>query len=354
MIDLYYRLALVVHKSLLGYCGDKAVTFAASLALDILNIGISNPNLRDEIFLQAIKHCMDNPSLHNQCRAMHIICLSCDTFSPSESFYYYLVNFLLSCCVQDATITGTKSDANEISPIREMALYALSRSQTMLNMGVVEHVDVESVEAYSVRLPTIAHIYAPDEHLLGELLVAPDVDVETLVVLLCQILNIHVKHRPLFGLYAVTTKSNALAPMYLLPDKDFYIGGILQAPLYQKYGRPLRYYMKQKALGAKAISKFIDSALDDNEESEDQIEALTNFTFAQLSKRVADDQVRITDHEKIAQLAAYALATEADFIPDRVDVAIGQGCLNFIPSLLKDSYQPEYWGNLVADRKSVV
>jgi hypothetical protein len=30
-------------------------------------------------------------------------------------------------------------------------------------------IDVENVEAYSARLPTIAKIYSPDETLLGEL-----------------------------------------------------------------------------------------------------------------------------------------------------------------------------------------
>jgi hypothetical protein len=337
--------ALIVHKSLLGYCGDKAVTFPASLALDIINIGITYPNLRDEIFLQAIKHTIDNPSGHNQCRAMHIICLCCDTFSPSDSFYYYLINFLLYSIGDNLN----SLDKNiELPPFQQMALYALSRVQAMLTMGTVEHVDVESIEAYSVRLPTIAKIYSPQDELLGELLVAPDVDVETLLILLCQILGIHVKHRPLFGLYIVTSKSSPLAPMTLLPDKDFYIGSVFQAPLLQKYGKPMKYYLKRKALGTSSVARFIDRTLDDGEETEEQIEALNSITFSQLSRRVIDESIRIVKHEKVAQLAAYMLAIDAEFIPDRPDIALGQGCLNFIPESLRDSYEPEYWGNLVA------
>jgi hypothetical protein len=57
-------------------------------------------------------------------------------------------------------------------------------------------------------------------------LVAPDVDVEALLMLLCQITGIHMARRTILGLYVVTTKSNALAPMTLLPDKDFYIGNL--------------------------------------------------------------------------------------------------------------------------------
>ena len=53
---------------------------------------------------------------------------------------------------------------------------------------------------------------------------APDVDVEALLMLLCQITGIHMARRSVLGLYVVTSKSNALAPMTLLPDKDFFIG----------------------------------------------------------------------------------------------------------------------------------
>ena len=36
----------------------------------------------------------------------------------------------------------------------------------------------------------LAKVYTPDESFLGELLVAPDVDVESLVMLLCQVCDI--------------------------------------------------------------------------------------------------------------------------------------------------------------------
>lgn len=334
--------ALIIHKSLLGYCGDKAVTFPASLALDILNLGIQHATLRNEIFLQAIKHTSGNPSSYGQIRAFHLICLCCDTFSPSTDFYLYVLNFLLESAQVD------KDKGLDLTPIQQMASYCLVRIQAMYRSEAVNSIDVESIEAYEARLPAIASIYSPSEELLGELVVAPDVDVEALLILICQMVGIHVCHRSLLGLYAVTTKSSGLAPMFLLPDKDFYIGDLYQPPLCQKYGRPSKYVVKRKLLGDHAISRFFDKALFDGDESDEQKEALLSFTFSQVAKAFVDDQIMVEDHIAIAQLSAYHLATEAEFIPDRTDIAIKQGCLKFIPTSLRDMYSPDYWGGLVS------
>jgi hypothetical protein len=48
-------------------------------------------------------------------------------------------------------------------------------------------------------------------------------------------------------------------------------------------------------------------------------------------------------------LAAYQLATEAEFIPGRVDIALGMGCLGYIGESLRESEPPEYWGTKVAE-----
>eukprot|EP00604_Paraphysomonas_vestita_P003308 CAMPEP_0174820198 /NCGR_PEP_ID=MMETSP1107-20130205/3882_1 /TAXON_ID=36770 /ORGANISM="Paraphysomonas vestita, Strain GFlagA" /LENGTH=1082 /DNA_ID=CAMNT_0016035083 /DNA_START=2729 /DNA_END=5980 /DNA_ORIENTATION=- len=338
------REALIAFKSLLGYCGDKAVTFPASQALDFLKIGITHPNLRNELYLQAIKQTISNPSTYGQCRAFHIICLCCDTFPPLPDFYYYVVNFLLSHA--DSIVPGT-----DPTPIQQMSQYCLVRIQAMQNTDpdkMPVSVDVEAIEAYSARLPTLAKIYSPDDLLLGELLVAPDVDVESLLTLLSSILNIHPSHQSLLGLYVVTTKSDPLAPMILLPDKDFHIGDICQAPLLQKYGRPIKFYVKRKLLGDNSLTQFL-RACDDEPETPEQEQALVDLTFSQLSKRVIDDSIRIEDDQIMARLAALHLATEAEFLPGRPDIALNQGCLNYISDQMKEAQTAEYWSQLVAN-----
>ena len=286
--------AVVAFKSLLGYIGDKSVTFPASHARDFVMIGIRSPSLRPELFLQCIKQTIDNPSQYSEVRAFHVLCMCCDHFPPPPDFHKYLLNFLL--CRTDSASDG------DLSPGEHMSEYALARIQIMVHqaMGVdssLSEVDVETIDAYSFRLPSIAKVFTPDETLVGELLVAPDVDVETLLMLVAQILNIHHRRIPLLGLYAVTSKSSELAPMTLLPDRDFYVGDIFQPPLSKKFGRPLKYYIKRKLLEDSFKTPL--EHVDGDEETEDNVNALRSLTYSQISTKMADDSIRVRYYFKI-------------------------------------------------------
>lgn len=47
--------AVIVRKSLLGYMGDRHMSFRETLAQNILMIGLDKPNIRDEVYLQVGK-----------------------------------------------------------------------------------------------------------------------------------------------------------------------------------------------------------------------------------------------------------------------------------------------------------
>lgn len=285
--------AVVAFKALLGYIGDKSVTFPASHARDFVIIGLKNPPLRAELLLQCIKQTISNPSSYSQVRAFHVLCMCCDHFPPPPDFHKYLLNFLLSHA--DATADGV-----DPTPAEHMSGYALARIQIMVQQAVgaddptltLTDVDVESIEAYASRMPSVARVYTPDDALLGELLVAPDVDVETLLLLIAQILNIHPLRVPLLGLYAVTTKSSDLAPMTLIPDRDFFVGDIYQPPLSQKFGRPLKYFIKRKILEDSFVTPLVCHE-DDEEETEDNVIALTSITYSQISMKMGEDSIRV-------------------------------------------------------------
>ena len=283
--------AVVAFKSLLGYSGDKSVTFPASHARDFVIIGLKNPSLRAELLLQCIKQTNSNSSSYSQVRAFHVLCMCCDHFPPPPDFHKYLLNFLLNHV--DAAVEGT-----DPTPGQHMSAYALARIQIMVQQAVgseditLNDVDVETIEAYTSRMPSVAKVYTPDDALLGELLVAPDVDVETLLLLIAQILNIHPQRIPLLGLYAVTTKSSELAPMTLLPDRDFFVGDIYQPPLSQKFGRPIKYFIKRKLLEDAFLTPLVTHD-EDEEETEDNMSALHNLTYSQISMKMGDDSIRV-------------------------------------------------------------
>jgi hypothetical protein len=286
------KLAVVAFKSLLGYIGDKTVTFPASHARDFVMIGLKNHALRAELLLQCVKQTISNPSAYSQQRAFQVLCMCCDHFPPPPDFHMYLLNFLLGHI--DAISEGTDPNQGQ-----HMSIYAVARIQIMVQQAAgnndcaLDDVDVETIESYSSRMPCVAKVYTPDNTLLGELLVAPDVDVETLLLLIAQILNVHPKRLPLLGLYTVTTKSSDLAPMILLPDRDFFVGDIYQPPLSQKFGRPLKYIIKRKLLEDSFVTPLASSD-DYEDETEDNMSALVNLTFAQISSKMTDDSIRVS------------------------------------------------------------
>lgn len=48
-------------------------------------------------------------------------------------------------------------------------------------------------------------------------------------------------------------------------------GDVYQAPLLQKYGRPIRFYVKRKLLGPDSLVRFCRFSDDDEPETEEQV-----------------------------------------------------------------------------------
>ena len=57
----YKKESVRIHKCILGYCGDKTMNFPEMLAKDILDKGVKNRDLVDEIFIQICKQINQNP-----------------------------------------------------------------------------------------------------------------------------------------------------------------------------------------------------------------------------------------------------------------------------------------------------
>lgn len=83
-------LAVKVFRALLGYMGDREYSYPASLAQEILQVGLAVTELRDEILLQILKQLTDNPSAKSRQRGWLLMSLVLRTFPPSELFENYL------------------------------------------------------------------------------------------------------------------------------------------------------------------------------------------------------------------------------------------------------------------------
>jgi MyTH4 domain len=160
--------AIAIRKSLLGYMGDKQMSFPETLAQNVLMKGLDKPKLRDEAYLQVMKQLTENPKPDSAAKGWQVMCMCCGTFLPSMDFENYLLNFVLEKC---------QSEGAEACYAR----YCLHTLEGMMssrtNEGIVP--TLEEIQAYKERPPILATIELVNGALLTEdLPVAPDLNVK--------------------------------------------------------------------------------------------------------------------------------------------------------------------------------
>lgn len=87
--------AIACHKGILGFTGTKKTTFPASFGHHILSRAINDIDLRNEVFLQIVKHMNGNKDLRSVQRCWILLCLCITSFGPTAEFELYLINFLI-------------------------------------------------------------------------------------------------------------------------------------------------------------------------------------------------------------------------------------------------------------------
>eukprot|EP01138_Halocafeteria_seosinensis_P003721 gb/GECG01003804.1/.p1 GENE.gb/GECG01003804.1/~~gb/GECG01003804.1/.p1 ORF type:complete len:252 (+),score=20.50 gb/GECG01003804.1/:1-756(+) len=133
------KTASTMHEHLLSYCGEKKATYPAFMAQEILQKGLEQPDLRDEIYLQLCKHITNNPSTNSQLRAWQIMLMCLGTFPPSEELELYLTNFIASY----REVQG---------PARGYARFAIMRLDTVMKSGASMRIpNLEDINGYRAR-----------------------------------------------------------------------------------------------------------------------------------------------------------------------------------------------------------
>jgi len=87
------KLAIQIHRSILGWCGDKTNPSPNSLAHEIVLNGIQEPMLRDEIYAQIMKQLCGNESAQSIAQAWKLMALCLQFFPPARDFCDYLLVF---------------------------------------------------------------------------------------------------------------------------------------------------------------------------------------------------------------------------------------------------------------------
>jgi hypothetical protein len=87
------KTAIQIHRSILGWCGDKNNPSPNSLAHEVVTKGIEVKELRDEIYALLMKQLSGNESPQSISQAWKLFALCLQFFPPSVDFANYLFIF---------------------------------------------------------------------------------------------------------------------------------------------------------------------------------------------------------------------------------------------------------------------
>lgn len=188
----FNKLAVQLHKNLLGYMGDKQMHFPAMLAQEILRKGFTYKNIRDEIYLQIIKQLTNNPRSESIARGWQMLCMCVGTFPPSYEFENFLLHYIL-----EKISTGKGA-------VVDYAKYCLRTLEAILNTGDGSGFvpSVEEILAFKERPPILATIYLVDGSVIAQdLPVTPDLNVGKILEMCAGWLDLHDSRANTFGIF---------------------------------------------------------------------------------------------------------------------------------------------------------
>merc|ERR1712137_449791 len=79
-----------VKENMMRFMGDRVMSFPNMLAREVLEKGIQEPDLRDEIYVQIIKQVTNNPNPSSTEKGWKVMNMSLNCFPPSREFENYL------------------------------------------------------------------------------------------------------------------------------------------------------------------------------------------------------------------------------------------------------------------------
>jgi len=325
-----HKAAIQIHKSLLGYMGDKQMSYPATLAQDILQKGYDTPEIRDEIYLQILKQLSFNMKAESIARGWHMLCLSAGTFPPSQAFQDYLVNFIL----EKETTKGA---------IQNYAKYCLRTLEGMLNSGATGFVPtIDEISAYTQRPPTLATIELVDGSVVAdELPVPPDLTAGDVANICANFLEVKDPRISNFGIFVYDVPGE---PDYLIqrpedlppsPYRDLpltprplaateYLGHVLVEKVRQR--RAFKFVFKRKVFLPEEAGRSEDPVYD-------------HLIYLQLEdETIMRGNLHFDQEDQVVQLAAFAAK-----IALGQDLEYRESYLEFLPPAWRDRSSLSYW-----------
>ena len=333
------KLALQIHKDLLGYMGDKQLPFPAMLAQDILRKGYEFKSIRDEIYLQIIKQLSNNPRPESVAKGWQVMCMCVGTFPPSPDFENFLLHYIIE-----------KRDRGRGAVI-DYARYCLRTLEAMLNSGDGTGFvpSVEEILAYKERPPILATIYLVDGNVITENLpLTPDLNVAKVLEMCSGWLDLKDSRINTLGMfvydlgeqddnrhgsdpYAKAAYADLKRTPRPLRNED-YMGDTIVQKARQR--RKFKFVLKRKIF----LPKY-------NYRGEDPF--FERMTYLQAEdEAIIQGNIEVPTVEESTQLAAISMAVAfGEEMPDTVEAMVAGTVEEFVPPQWRNTKNPEEWAD---------
>jgi hypothetical protein len=339
------KLAIQIHKDLLGYMGDKQLPFPAMLAQDILRKGYEYKAIRDEIYLLIIKQLTNNPRPESVAKGWQVMCMCVGTFPPSPEFENFLLHYIIE-----------KRDRGR-GAVVDYARYCLRTLEAMLNSGDGTGFvpSVEEILAYKERPPILATIYLVDGNIITENLpLTPDLNVAKVIEMCSGWLDLKDGRINTLGMFVYDLGENddakgnedpnskaAYADLKRTPRplrNEDYMGDTIVQKARQR--RKFKFVLKRKIF----LPKY-------NYRGDDPF--FERMTYLQAEdEAIIQGNIEISSVEDAVQLAAISMAVAFGeempaSVPDMVEGAV----VDFIPPDWRNTRSSDKWADLILQNR---
>jgi hypothetical protein len=337
------KVAVQIHKDLLGYMGDKHMPFPAMLAQDVLRKGYEISALRDEIFLQIIKQLSTNPRAESVAKGWQLMCMCVSTFPPSPDFENFLLHYILN-----------KLERGR-GAVVDYAKYCLRTLEGMLSSGESSGFvpSVEEIQAYKERPPILATIELVDGQVITEdLPVTPDLNVGKVLEICSGWLDLKDSRASTMGIFVydlgeivADNSKDAPDPYANAPYADLirtprplrnedYMGDVIVQKARQR--RRFKFVIKKKIFLPQHSHRGDDPYYE-------------RLVYLQAEDEIiVQGNVIVPTEKDAATMAAMSMTVAfGEEMPDTLEGLLAEGVTEFVPPSWREVRDPEYWGQKI-------
>ena len=335
------KLAIQMHKNILGYMGDLSIPCPEKLAQDILRKGFEHKYIRDEIYTQIIKQLSNNPNGDSLAKGWQLMCMCTCTFSPSNEFENYLFHFIIE-----------KRDKAK-GAVVNYAKYCLRTLEAIISNcdGTVVVPSVEEIQAYKERPPILATIYLVDNNVVTEdLPINPYLDVSKVIETCVELLGLRDVRVSSLGIFVYDLGDNVTQETTNLYDdlprtprplrNEDFMGDTIVQKANQK--RKFKFVLKKKIF----LSRF-------NYRGDDPL--FERLIYLQAKDDALVQGNIVVDEESAANLATLSMAVAyGKTMGSNINELVEAGLRDFIVPSWRDAKSLEYWATTILENRDTL